>query len=93
MFDKNEFKRLNEERDKIIDHEFLLDKAWKNTINYICKDDDNFTGFVEYMKTEMTRDEYLNLSEISMYLAGIYPSLDFVEAFKGLEKKYTKESI
>ena len=78
---------------KIIDHEFLLDKAWKNTINYICKDDDNFTGFVEYMKTEMTRDEYLNLSEISNDLSGIHPSLEFVEAYKSLEKKYPKETI
>ena len=93
MFDKEEFKSLNEERDKIIDHEFLLDKAWKNTINYICKDDDTFAGFVEYMKTEMTREEYLNLSEISMYLAGIHPSLSFVKAFRELETKYPKETI
>ena len=93
MFDKNELKRLNEERDKIIDHEFLLDRAWKNTINYICKDDVTFDGFVGYMKTEMTKDEYLNLSEISNDLSGIHPSLEFVEAYKSLEKKYPKETI
>ena len=93
MFDKEEFKRLNEERDKIIDHEFLLDKAWKNTINYLCQNDETFESFVEYMKTEMTKEEYLNLSEISMHLAGIHPSLEFVKAFRELEKKYPKETI
>ena len=44
------------------------------------------------MKREMTREEYLNLSEISMHLAGIHPSLEFVKAFRELEKKYPKET-
>ena len=45
------------------------------------------------MKTEMTRDEYLNLSEISNDLSGIHPSLEFVEAYKSLAQKYSKETI
>ena len=65
MFEKEKFKRLNAERDKIIDNEFLLDIAWKNTISYVCKDKNTFNGFIEYIKTEMTGEEYIYLSEIS----------------------------
>ena len=93
MFEKEKFKRLNAERDKIIDNEFLLDIAWKNTISYVCKDKNTFNGFIEYIKTEMTAEEYLNLSEISMDLAGITVSLEFVEAFKSLAKKYPEETV
>ena len=93
MFDKEEFKRLNLERDKIIENEFLLDATWKKMLNYICKDNAIFDGFLEYMKTEMTKEEYLNLSEISNDLSGIHPSLKFVEAYKSLAQKYPKETV
>ena len=92
MFDKEEFKRLNVERDKIIDNEVLLDIAWQNTINYVCQDNETFKGFVDYMKIEMTGDEYVNLSEISDDLSAIHPSLDFIEAYKALATKYPKET-
>ena len=92
MFDKKEFKHLNAERDKITENEFLLDIAWKNTISYVCKDDETFHIFIEYMKDEMTVDEYVNLSEISYAIVGIYPSLEFIEAYKGLAEKYPEET-
>ena len=93
MFDTEEFKRLNLERDKIIENDFLLDATWKKMLNYICKDDATFDEFVEYMKTEMIKEEYLNLSEISNDLSGIHPSLEFVEAYKSLAQKYPKETV
>ena len=92
MFNKEEFKRLNAKRDEIIDNEFLLDIAWKNTISYVCQDKNTFEEFIEYIKTEMTGEEYINLSEISMDLSGITVSLEFADAFKSLAKKYPKET-
>ena len=92
MFDKEEFKRLNIEREEITDNEFLLDITWKKIINLICQENDTFNEFLKYMITEMTGEEYINLSEISMDLAGITVSLDFAEAFKSLEQKYPKET-
>ena len=92
MFNKEEFKRLNAKRDEIIDNEFLLDIAWKNTIGYVCQDKSTFLAFIEYIKTEMTADEYAYLSEISMDLSGITVSLEFAEAFKSLAKKYPNKT-
>ena len=97
MFNKEEFKNLILERKKIDDFDdfddFAADKACKKIINYLCQNDEVFDEFVEYMKREMTPEEYLYLAEISMYLAGIHPSLAFVKAFRELEKKYPKETI
>jgi len=92
MFDKKEFRRLNAERDKITDNEFLLDITWKKIINLTCQENDTFNEFLKYMVTEMTGEEYINLSEISADIAGITVSLEFVEAFKSLEQKYPKET-
>ena len=92
MFDKEEFKRLNIEREEITDNEFLLDITWKKIINLICQENDTFHEFLKYMITEMTGEEYINLSEISMDVAGITVSLDFAEAFRGLETKYPEET-
>jgi len=97
MFDKEKFKRLILARKKLDDFDdfddVAADKACKKIISYLCQNDEVFDEFVEYMKMEMIPEEYLYLSEISMYLSGIHPSLEFVEAFKGLEKKYPKETI
>ena len=92
MFDKEEFKRLNIEREEITDNEFLLDITWKKIINLICQENDTFNEFLKYMITEMTGEEYINLSEISDDLSGIPPSLEFIEAYKELAKKYPKET-
>ena len=94
MFEKEEFKRLIFVRKNIdgID-DFAVDVACKNTISYVCKDKNTFNGFIEYIKTEMTGEEYIYLSEISDDLAGITVSLEFVEAFKSLEKKYPEETV
>ena len=97
MFDKEEFKNLILARKKLDDFDdfddFAVDKACKKIINYLCQNDEVFDGFVGYIKTEMTIDEYIYLSEISMYLSGIHPSLEFVKAFRELEKKYPKETV
>ena len=97
MFDKDEFKRLIVARKKLDDFgdfdDFAADKACKEIISYICQNDEVFDGFVGYMKSEMIPEEYLYLTEISMYLAGIHPSLEFMKAFRELEQKYPQETI
>ena len=93
MFDKNEFKRLVEVRENTDDrYDFAADIAWKNEISYVCQDTKTFSDFIQYMKTEMTGEEYIYLSEISDYIAGITVSLEFAEAFKELETKYPEET-
>ena len=93
MFNKEEFKRLIFARKNTDDiDDFAVDIAWKNTISYVCQDKSIFEEFIEYIKTEMTGDEYAYLSEISDDLSGITISLEFVEAFKSLAKKYPKET-
>ena len=92
MFNKEEFKRLNAKRDEIIDNEFLLDIAWKNTISYVCQDKSTFATFIEYIKTEMTADEYIVLSAISDEIADMRPSMEFIEAYKSLALKYPEET-
>jgi len=97
MFDKEEFKNLILERKKLDDFDdfddVVADKACKKIISYLCQNDEVFNEFVEYMKMEMTIDEYIYLSEISNDLSGIHPSLEFVEAYKSLAKKYPKETV
>ena len=93
MFNKEEFKRLIFARKNTDDMDgFALNIAWKNTISHVCQDKSTFATFIEYIKTEMTADEYVYLSEISDALSGIHPSLEFVEAYKSLAKKYPKET-
>lgn len=93
MFKKEKFKKLISDRLKVDDiDEFLLDIAWKNEISYVCQDTKTFNEFIQYIKTEMTAEEYICLSEISMDLAGITVSLDFEEAFRGLGTKYPEET-
>ena len=94
MFKKEKFKKLVSDRLKVDDiDEFLLDIAWKNEINYVCQDAKTFNEFIQYIKTEMTGEEYINLSEISMDLAGITVSLEFTEAFKSLAKNIQKKQL
>ena len=93
MFDKDEFKRLNEEREKIdIYNDWELHDMWIKMTNYICQDEETLNGFIEYMKIEMTGHEYEMLSEISDDISITMPSIKFVEAYKALEKKYPKET-
>ena len=94
MFDKKEFKRLilaRKNTDYIDD--FAIDIACKNTISHVCQDKSTFEEFIEYMKTEMTGNEYVYLSEISDDLSAIHPSLDFIDAYKTLAIKYPKETV
>ena len=93
MFNKEEFRRLNEEREKVdIYNDWALDDIWKELLAYVCKDENTFNDFIEYMKTEMTADEYSTLSEISDEIVEIYPSMEFIEAYKSLALKYPEET-
>ncbi|MGP1521594.1 MAG: hypothetical protein ACTTIZ_08865 [Treponema sp.] len=93
MFNKDEFKKLCEERENVdIYNDWALDNIWKILLNLICKDEQTFNGFIEYMRTEMTADEYSTLSEISDEIADMRPSLEFIEAYKGLALKYPEET-
>ena len=93
MFDKKEFNNLCILRDEVDSEVYWeMDKAWKNLINCVCKDEQTFNGFIEYMRTEMTGYEYGILSEISDEIADMRPSLEFIEAYKGLALKYPEET-
>jgi len=93
MFNKEEFKKLNEQREKNdIYNDWALDEIWKKLLDCACKDDEAFNGFIEYMENEMTADEYSTLSEISDEIADMRPSMEFIEAYKGLALKYPEET-
>ena len=93
MFEKEEFKRLCEEH-KTLDLEayWEFDRVWKAMLDLICKDEQTFNGFIGYMKTEMIAYEYVVLSAISDEIADMRPSLEFIEAYKGLALKYPEET-
>ena len=93
MFNKEEFKKLNEQREKNdIYNDWALDEIWKKLLDCACKDDETFKGFIEYMENEMTADEYSTLSEISDEIADMRPSMEFIEAYKSLALKYPEET-
>ena len=93
MFNKEEFRRLCQEH-KMLDLEAYwdFDRVWKAMLDLICKDEDTFNDFIEYMKIEMTNYEYVILSAISDEIAEIYPSMEFIETYKSLALKYPEET-
>ena len=91
MFNKDKFKELAKERDNT-DWDYKINKIWSEMLSMILEDDDSFTEFINYMKTEMTGDEYGTLSEISDEIAGEKPSYQFIEAYKQLSIKYPDET-
>ena len=93
MFEREEFKKLCEEH-KILDLEayWEFDRVWKAMLDLICKDEQTFNGFIDYMKTEMTADEYIVLSAIYDKIAEKHPLVDFIEAYNGLALKYPEET-
>ena len=93
MFNKEEFKKLCQEH-KTLDPEayWNFDIVWKAMLDLICENKDTFDGFVEYMKTEMTADEYIVLSAIYDKIAEKHPLVDFIEAYNGLALKYPEET-
>ena len=93
MFNKEEFKKLCQEH-KTLDPEdyWCFDRVWKAMLDLICENKDTFDGFVEYMKTEMTADEYIVLSAIYDKIAEKHPLVDFIEAYNGLALKYPEET-
>ena len=93
MFNKEEFKRLNEEREKgDVYNDWELHDIWVKITDYICQDEKTLNEFIDYMKTEMTGYEYGMLSEISDDISITMPSREFVEAYKALANKYPKET-
>ena len=93
MFNKEEFKRLNEEREKVdVYNDWELHDIWVKITDYICQDEKTLNEFIDYMKTEMTGYEYGMLSEISDDISITMPSREFVEAYKALANKYPKET-
>ena len=53
----------------------------------------SFESFLNYMKCEMTENEYGTLSEISDEIASKKPSMDFIKAYKDLSIKYPTKTI
>lgn len=91
MFDKKKYQELVNERVNT-DWEYKIDKICKDLITIITEDDCAFNEFIEYMKNDMTDEEYIYLSEISDEISQIKPSHKFVEAYSGLALKYPKET-
>ena len=92
-FNKQEWKKLGVEREYIDFYaDWEVDEILKKLLNIILKDEQSFYEFIEYMKNEMTENEYSTLSEISDEIACEYPSLEFIEAYKMLREKYPEET-
>ncbi|SPT68037.1 Uncharacterised protein [Anaerobiospirillum thomasii] len=91
MFDKKKYQELVKERVNT-DWEYMIDKICKDLITMITEDDCAFNDFIAYMQNDMTAEEYIYLSEISDEISQIKPSYKFVEAYRGLAKKYPKET-
>ena len=64
MFDKKKYKDLINERVNT-DWEFKIDEICKELLFMITDNEVVFDEFIEYMKSEMTAEEYVYLSEIS----------------------------
>lgn len=54
----------------------------------IVNSDEDFNDFLEYMRYEMTENEYGYLSEISYEISKETPSYAFIEEHRELAKKY-----
>lgn len=91
MFNKDKFKELAKERDNT-DWDCKIDKIWSEMLSIILENDDSLNEFIDYMKTEMTGDEYGTLSEISDEIAEEKPSYQFIDAYKMLAIKYPAET-
>lgn len=91
MFNKDKFKELAKERENT-DWDYKIEKIWSEMLSMILEDDNSFNEFIEYMKSEMTGDEYGTLSEISDEIAEGKPSYQFIEAYKMLSAKYPAET-
>ena len=91
MFDKIRHKELCAE---------IYNTDWDYRINEICSellliitiDDLAFNEFIEYMKSDMTGEEYVYLSEISDEIAQKKQSKEFVNAYKNLANKFPIET-
>ena len=93
MFNKTEFKKLCIEAEHIdVEAYWEYRRIWKLLIDLICKDDESFSEFILYMKNEMASHEYSTLSEISDEIVDAFPSMEFIEAYKTLAKKYPEET-
>ncbi|MBU0279122.1 hypothetical protein [Gemella sp. zg-1178] len=91
MFDKDKFKELVKERENR-DWDYKIEKIWNEMKLMILENDDSFKEFIEYMKIEMSGDEYGTLSEISDDIANKKPSYEFIDAYKFLAEKYSEET-
>ena len=93
MFEKQKFKSLCTKIENIHPEAYWeYHRIWKLLLDIILKDKQSFYEFIEYMKNEMTENEYSTLSEISDEIACEYPSLEFIEAYKMLAEKYPEET-
>lgn len=91
MFNKDKFKELSVERENT-DWEYKIEEICIELLEIITKDDVTFQEFIEYMKTDMTANEYVYLSEISDEISQKRPSHKFVDAYKLLAQKYPTET-
>lgn len=91
MFNKEKFKELALEREHT-DWDYKIQKIWNEMKAMILENDTSFSEFIDYMKTEMTGDEYGTLSEISDEIAVEMPSYEFIDAYKFLAEKYPEET-
>ncbi|QWQ38511.1 hypothetical protein KMP11_06045 [Gemella sp. zg-570] len=91
MFDKDKFKELAKERENT-DWDYKIEKIWNEMKLMILENDDSFKEFIEYMKIEMSGDEYGTLSEISDDISQEKPSYEFIDAYKFLAEKYPEET-
>ena len=91
MFDKKKYKDLVNERVNT-EWEFRIDEICTELLSMITDNEVVFDEFIEYMKSEMTAEEYVYLSEISDEISQKKPSHKFVEAYKFLAKKYPAET-
>lgn len=88
---KINLKELAIERENT-DWDYKIDKILSEILSMILENDKSFTDFIDYMKTDVTGDEYGTLSEISDEIAASKPSYDFIEAYKSLSIKYPVET-
>lgn len=69
MFNRERFKSIVAEKDNMswADHEddYRMSKLWREMTDLIVNSDEDFNDFLEYVRDEMTENEYGYLSEIS----------------------------
>ena len=91
MYDRDKMKELLTERDKLgLYDEYQTEEIWRKIMCLLTSRAD-LDGLAEYMKSEMTYDEFRTIGEIIDEINPEHVARKFIEALKMLIEKYLRK--